>query len=106
MPGLDSLLTYAQSKDATINALQNAINNINTTVNNEISNIQTEINTIEITNQQHVSKGLHYHTNHIDFMYQRNMTKNDNRRSLFYSKAISHINEKVIKSYRCKHSLL
>ena len=47
-----------QSKYATINALKNAINNINDTVNNEIYNIQTEIDNIEITNQQNVSKNL------------------------------------------------
>ena len=79
--GLDSLITYLQSKYATINALQTAINNINNTINNEIVNIQTEINNLEITNQQHVSKDLHYHTSHTDFMYQRNNTNNDNRRS-------------------------
>ena len=49
MPGLDSLLTYLQSKYATINALQNVINNVNT-INTEIANIQTEINNIEISN--------------------------------------------------------
>ena len=81
VPGLYSLLTYTQSKYATINALQNATNNINNTVNNEISNIQTELDNIEITNQQNVSKDVHYHTSHTDFMYQRNTTKNDNRRS-------------------------
>ena len=82
MPGLDSLLAYLQSKYATINALQNALNNTNNTINNEIVNIQTEINNLEATNQQNVNKNndLHYHTNHTDFMYQRNITKNDNRR--------------------------
>ena len=35
VPGLDSLLTYLQSKYAAIDALQNAINNVNSTVNNE-----------------------------------------------------------------------
>ena len=43
VPGLDSLLTYLQSKYATLTALQNSITNINTTINNEIQNIQTEI---------------------------------------------------------------
>ena len=81
MPGLDSLLTYIQSKYATINALPNAINNINNTFNNEISNIQTEIINIEITNQQNVNKNLPYHTKRTDFMYRSNNTKNDNRRS-------------------------
>ena len=104
MPGLDGLLTCLQSKYATITALQNAINNFNNTVNNEISNVQTEIDNIEITNQQNVSKYLHHHTNHTDFMYQRNITKNDNRRSfLLYSKAFSHFKEKVFKSYKFKH---
>ena len=34
---------------------------------------------VETTIQQNVSKDLHYHTSHIDFMYQRHRTKNDNR---------------------------
>ena len=80
VPGLDSMINYTQSKYATINALQNAINNINNTVNSGISNIQTEINNIEATNQQNLSKYLHYHTNHTEFMHQRNITKNANRR--------------------------
>ena len=81
VPGLYILLTYLQSKYATINALQNAITNINNTFNNEISNIQIEIDNIEITNQHSVNKNLSYHINHIDFMHQRTSTKNDNRRS-------------------------
>ena len=44
MPGLDSLLTYLQSKYATLTALSNSITNIHTTITNEIQNIQTEIN--------------------------------------------------------------
>ena len=80
MPGLDSLLTCTQSKYATLTALQNSITNINNIMNKEISNIQTEINNIEITNPQNVSKNLSYHTSHTDFMYQRNTTNNDNRR--------------------------
>ena len=80
VPGLDSLLTYLQSKYATITALQNAIANINNTINTEIGNIQTEIDNIETTNPQNVSKNNHYHTSHTDFMYQRNTTNNDNRR--------------------------
>ena len=38
--------------------------------------LQTEINNIEIVNPstQNVSKDLHYHTSHTDFMYQRNTT--------------------------------
>ena len=72
MPGLDSLLINLQSKYATINALQNAIANINNTLNNEISSIQTEIDNLEVNTQQNVSKELHYHTNHIDFMFEKN----------------------------------
>ena len=70
-----------QSKYATLTALQNSVTNINNTINNEIANIQTEINNIEITSSQNVNKDLHYHTSHTDFMYKRNTTKNDNRRS-------------------------
>ena len=79
VPGLDSILTFMQSKYATITALQNSIANINNTINNEIANIQTEINNIEITNPQNVSKESHYHTSHTDFMYKRSTTNNDKR---------------------------
>ena len=82
VPGLESLLTYIQSKYATITALQNSIANINNTINNEIANIQTEINNIEITNPQNVSKQNHYHTSNTDFLYQRNTTNNDNRKHI------------------------
>ena len=70
VPGLDSLLTYTQSKYAALTPLQNSITNINNTINNEIHNLQSEINNIEITNPQNVSKESHYHTSHTDFMYQ------------------------------------
>ena len=81
-PGLDSLLTYIQSKYATLTSLQNSITNINNTINDGIQNLQTEINNIEITNPstQNVSNESHYHTSHTDFMYQRNAINNDNRR--------------------------
>ena len=81
MPGLDSLLTYTQSKYATLTALRNSITNLNNTINTEIQNLQTEIANIEITSSQNVSKQNHYHTSNTDFLYQRNNTKNDNRRS-------------------------
>ena len=81
VPGLDSILTYTQSKYATLTALQNSITNINNTINNEIQALQTEINNIEITSSTgNVSKDLHYHTSHTDFMFKRNTTNNDNRR--------------------------
>ena len=80
VPGLGSLLTYIQSKYATLRALQNSITNINTTINNGIQNLRTEINNIEITNPQNVSKESHYHTSHTGFMYQGNTTNNGNRR--------------------------
>ena len=80
VPGLESLLTYIQSKYATITALQNSIANINNTINNEIQTLQTEINNIEI-NPGTGNKQNHYHTSNTDFMYQRNTTNNDNRRS-------------------------
>ena len=79
MPGLDSLLTYLQSEYATLTPVQNPITNINNIINDEIQNIQIEINNIEITNPQSVSKNLSYHTSHTGFMYQRNITNNDNR---------------------------
>ena len=80
VPGLDSLITYLNQKFASISTLQNSITNINTTINNEIQNLQIEFNNIEITNPQNVSKNLSFHTGHIDFMYQRNTTNNDNRK--------------------------
>ena len=79
MPGLDSVLTYPQSKYATSTSLQNSITNTNNIINNEIQKNQTEINT-EIANPQNVGKNLSYPTSHTDFMYQRNTTNNDNRR--------------------------
>ena len=82
IPVLDSLITYLNQEFASISTLQNSLTNINNIINNEIQNLQTEINNIEITNPstQNVSKYLHYHTSHTDFMYQRNTTNNDNRR--------------------------
>ena len=80
VPGLDSILTYTQSKYATLAALQSSITNISNTINNEISNTQTTINNIEITGPQNINKESHYHTSHTDFMYQGNNTNNDNRR--------------------------
>ena len=103
VPGLDSLLTYLQSKYATLTALRNSTTNINNILNSETFNIQTEINNIEITNPQNASKNLSYHTSHTDFMYQRNTTNNDNRRQLVIQSHCLHINEKVIMSYRPKH---
>ena len=44
VPGSDSLITYTQSKYATLTALQHNITNMNNTV-------QTEINNLEIPNQ-------------------------------------------------------
>ena len=47
VPGLDSLLTYIQSKYAALASLQGSITNINNTINTEMQNLQTEINNIE-----------------------------------------------------------
>ena len=82
VPGLNSILTYIQSKYATLTALQDSITNINNTLNTEIQTLQPEINSFEISNPGtgDVSKESHYHTSHADFMYQRNIIKNDNRR--------------------------
>ena len=38
-PGLDSILTYIQSNNATLTTLQNSITNINNTINNETQNL-------------------------------------------------------------------
>ena len=82
VPGLDSLLTYIQSKYATLAALQNSIANKNITRYNEIQNLQSEINNLVIINPtpHNVSKESHYHTSHTGFMYQRNNIKHNNRR--------------------------
>ena len=80
MPGLGSLLTYIQPKCATLAALQVSITHINIIINSEIQNLQTEINNVEITNPQNVSKESHCHTSHTGFMYQGNTINNDNRR--------------------------
>ena len=76
VPGLDSLITYIQSKCATLTALQNNITNVNNT-------IQTEINNLEIPNQGNlnVNKELYYHNYYTDCTFQRNSTihKHDNR---------------------------
>ena len=83
VPGLDRILTYTQTKYATLTALQNSKTNLNSTINNEISNIQTEIHNVEITNQQNISKDLHYNTTHTYYTFQRNNTihKYDTHRS-------------------------
>ena len=49
-----------------------------------MQNLQTEINNIEIApgTGGTVSKESHYHTSHTDSMYQRNNTKNDNRKNI------------------------
>ena len=83
VPGLGSLLTYIQSKSATLTALQNSISNVNNTINNEIQTLKTETNNVENNpGTGNVSKEPHYHTSHTDFMYQRNNTKNDNRKNV------------------------
>ena len=82
VPGLYSLLTYTQSKYATLKALQNSITNIHNTINNEVQNLQTEIANTEITPTQNASKESHYHSSNTDFLYQRNTTNNDNRKHI------------------------
>ena len=72
------MVTYIQSTDTTLTALQNAITNVN-------NNIHTEIKNLEIPNQGdlNVNKELYYNTTHTDYTFQRNSTihKYDNRRS-------------------------
>ena len=83
VPGLDSLLTYTQSKYATLAPLQKPIANTNSTINTGIQNLQTEINNIENSpGTGNVNKESYYHTSHTDFMYQGKTTNNDNRRQL------------------------
>ena len=100
VPGLDSLLTYTESKYAALTALQNSITNINTTTNYAIQNLQSEINNIEITNPTtgNVSKNLPFHTSHTDFMYQRTTTNNDNRRQFVIQNHYYTYQRKIIMS--------
>ena len=72
---------------------------MNTVLNHEIQNLQTEINNIEITNPQNVSKESHYRTSHTDFMYQRNNTNNGNRRSYIIQ------NQYFTYQRKCNHEL-
>ena len=83
VPGLDGLLTYTQSKYATLLTLQNSITNINSTKNTEIQNLN-EIANIEINNPStgNVSKENHYHSSNTDFLYQRNIANNGNRKRI------------------------
>ena len=61
VPGLGSMITYTQSKYATLTALQNAITH---------NNIQTEIN-LEIPDQgnSNVNRDLYYNTTHTDYTF-------------------------------------
>ena len=78
VPGLDSLITYIQTRYATLTALQNSSTNVNST-------IQTEINNLAINNQGglNVNKELCYHSHYTDYTFQRNNTihKYANRRT-------------------------
>ena len=79
VPGLDSMVSYTQSKQATLTASQNAITNMN-------NNVETEINNLEIPNHGNLNanKNLYYNTTHTDYTLQRKNTirKYDNRRSV------------------------
>ena len=72
VPGLDSMITYTQSNNATLAALQNAITNIN-------DKIRAGINNLEIPNQGDLNVN-----EETDYTFQRNNTIHtyDNRRSL------------------------
>ena len=84
VPGLDSMITYIQSKYVTLAALQNAITHIS-------NDIQIEINDLEIPNQGNlnVNQDLYYNTTHTDYTFQRNNTihKYDNRISLIWQQS-------------------
>ena len=61
-----------------------------------MQNLQTEIHNIEISNPNagNINKESHYHTSHTDFMYQRNITNNDNRKHSA-SKPLFHISTTI-----------
>ena len=77
-PGLDPMITYIQSANATLTSLKHAI-----TKTDNI--IQTESNHLEIHNQGdlNVNKELYYNTTHTNYTFQRDNTihKYGNRRS-------------------------
>ena len=72
------MITYTQSKHATLTALLNIITHINNTT-------QTEIINLEIPNQENsnVNNEFYYHNNYTYYTFQRNNTihKYDNRRT-------------------------
>ena len=99
-PGLDSMTTYTHSEYATLTALQDAITNIN-------NNMHTEINNLEIPNQGNLNDNqeICYNTTHTDYTCQK-VTPYTNMATagpLSFRTISSHINEKVIKSYKFKH---
>ena len=95
VPGLDSMITYIQSKYATATTLQNAITNIN-------NNIQTEINNLETPNQGSFNvKKKYITTQPIQIIHFNEITQYTNViivGRIFYSKTTLHISGKVIKS--------
>ena len=103
VPGLGSMIIYTQSKYATIGALQNAINNITNNSSNGIANIQTEIDNLEINNQQMSVIICHIIFIILILCIKEIILKTIIVDRILHSKASSHINEKVIKSYRFKH---
>ena len=50
VPGLESILTYTQSKYASINTLQNEITNLNNNISTDITNIQNDISNLPTQN--------------------------------------------------------
>ena len=89
---LDSMLTYNQSKHATLTALQNAITNIYI-IYIYIYNIQTEITNLEIPDQGgNSSKELRYNTTHPDYTFQNNVV--NNHRTFTTQQHYLHTNEK------------
>ena len=91
VPGLDSILTYTQSKYATLTALQNSITNINNTINNEIQNLQTEIANIEINNPDQMHKFLSSIKQNIQSKYSikifdaNSITEFNNKHKCYYT---------------------
>ena len=101
VPGLDSSLTYLQSKYATLAALQNSITNLIHTINNEIQNIQTEIILKLLTHRMLVRTYRTIQAILISCINEIPPTTTTED-TLLYKAIIPHINEKVIMSYRSK----
>ena len=90
VPGLDSMITYTQSKYATITSV--------TKYDDKTETTQTEINNLRIQHQggSGSSKELHYNTTPTYYMCQKSVLNNHTH--FIIQRHFSHINEKINKN--------